>query len=637
MTGRGWAIRRWAACLAGMMSVALAGAQVPSEPAAPGPAEGAAAASAPAAAASAAGPAEPAPAGKLPRLVIDAPAELQTLLARYLDLARAIALPDAASVSDAEWSRLIAAAPAQAKSLVEPSGYFAAQASVRREPGPPPEVHLVLDPGPMARVGKLNLELQGDLQDAAERGDSNARALREMLITQWPLQAGQAFSNAAWGDAKNQVLSRLRAEGYAAASWTGTGAEVDPETLRVRLYLVVDSGPLFRAGEIKVEGLVFHDADRVRAIGGLAPGTPLTEARLMAYQDLLIKTGLFDQASVSLDSDPTQAAQATVLVRLRESPRFTSTLALGFSANTGPRASLEEVQRRLFGQPLTLRNKLLYGASEQSWDAELSTHPDADFRHWVLGLIDNRQTTDTDLVQSKRLRLGRSRDSHGLERLVFTETEHARECARTDGSNHDCANLNATSLNLHLTWRELDNAVLPTKGYSLLWQGGAGMASGSVTATGPYARLYGRATGYWPLGQSWYSEARLELGRVFARPGVQVPDSQRFRAGGDDSVRGYPYRTLAPLKANGSVTGGRMLFTGSVELARPISPNLPSVWWATFVDAGRAADDLADMKPALGYGLGLRWRSPVGPLRLDVARGQEVHRYRLHLSVGIAF
>jgi len=134
----------------------------------------------------------------------------------------------------------------------------------------------VLDPGPMARVGKLNLELQGDLQDAAERGDSNARALREMLITQWPLQAGQAFSNAAWGDAKNQVLSRLRAEGYAAASWTGTGAEVDPETLRVRLYLVVDSGPLYRAGEIKVEGLVFHDADRSASHG--LPG-PLDQDR----------------------------------------------------------------------------------------------------------------------------------------------------------------------------------------------------------------------------------------------------------------------------------------------------------------------------------------------------------------------
>jgi translocation and assembly module TamA len=200
-----------------------------------------------------------------------------------------------------------------------------------------------------------------------------------------------------------------------------------------------------------------------------------------------------------------------------------------------------------------------------------------------------------------------------------------------------CADLDATSLNLHLTWRNLDNAVLPTQGYTLQWQGGLGLASGSGTQNGGYARLYARATGYWPLGSSWYTQARLEGGRVLSAGDVQVPDSQRFRAGGDDSVRGYPYRTLAPLKSDGSVTGGRMMWTGSVEVAHPFTASLPSVWWAAFLDAGRAANTVQDLSPALGYGLGLRWRSPVGPLRVDLAWGQELRKLRLHLSVGIAF
>ena len=86
-----------------------------------------------------------------------------------------------------------------------------------------------------------------------------------------------------------------------------------------------------------------------------------------------------------------------------------------------------------------------------------------------------------------------------------------------------------------------------------------------------------------------------------------------------------------------ALLSGRVLLTGSAEVARPISAQYPSVWWAAFVDAGNAADNWRDMDPVLGYGLGLRWRSPVGPLRLDLAYGEAVRKARLHFSVGISF
>ena len=79
-----------------------------------------------------------------------------------------------------------------------------------------------------------------------------------------------------------------------------------------------------------------------------------------------------------------------------------------------------------------------------------------------------------------------------------------------------------------------------------------------------------------------------------------------------------------------------MLLTGSAELARPISARYPALWGAVFVDAGNAAQRWSDYKPVLGYGVGLRVRSPVGSLRLDIARGEELQRWRLHFSVGIA-
>ena len=115
-----------------------------------------------------------------------------------------------------------------------------------------------------------------------------------------------------------------------------------------------------------------------------------------------------------------------------------------------------------------------------------------------------------------------------------------------------------------------------------------------------------------------------------------VPESQKWRAGGDDSVRGYAYRTLGPL-VDGAVGSGTVLASGSLELARPVSAQMPSVWGALFVDAGNAADSFGQLKPEVGYGVGVRWRSPVGPLRLDVARAQKTGKARLHFSVGIAF
>jgi translocation and assembly module TamA len=115
-----------------------------------------------------------------------------------------------------------------------------------------------------------------------------------------------------------------------------------------------------------------------------------------------------------------------------------------------------------------------------------------------------------------------------------------------------------------------------------------------------------------------------------------VPDTQRFRAGGDDSVRGYEYRSLAPI-VGGVVTSGDVLFTASAEIARPITPRLPGVWGAVFIDAGRAADRWGDLDPAVGYGVGVRYRSPIGPLKIDLARGHETGNVRLHFTVGVTF
>jgi len=569
------------------------------------------------------------------RLDVQAPDELRKLLTNYLDLARFQSAPATEGINAAELDRLMRAAPAQAKELLETEGYFDAQVTVppvARE-GALPLVRVLVEPGPRTTVASFTLDAVGDVQKG------NATRELEILRGLWPLPVGQAFRQGAWTDAKNLALARLRADGYAAATWQRTSARVDAAASRAELELVVDSGPLFRIGTLRIEGLERYDENAVRQLTNFGAGDPYSEKLLLDFQERLQKLGLFEGASVELDADPTHADAATVIVRVKEQTQHVATVGIGYSANTGPRVSLEHTNRRPFGSQWIMHNKVELGPDRQAWEGELTSHPlDNLYRNLVSGSA-TRLLTDDQIQLGWNARLGRTQDTPRIERLYFGELTHARVDSAVLTSQADAA-----SINYHWVYRDIDNVLLPTRGLTTSLQGGLGYAKGSrsvlgdplVEARGPFARLYGRLTWYRPFGDAWYGTARIEAGHVFTRDVVGIPDTLLFRAGGDDSVRGYAYRTLAP-SVDGTATGGLSLFTTSLEIARPISPRYPAYWWAAFVDAGNAADSFKELKPALGYGVGLRWRSPVGPLRIDIAYGQQTHQVRTHLSVGIAF
>ena len=567
---------------------------------------------------------------------IQAPTDLKTRLERFLDLVRLGRVVSREDVDDTEWSRLIDATPAQVRSLLQTEGYFTPEIRLERVPattaGQPDLVRLIVEPGPRVRVGRVTIEAEGELESGAGRGDAHALATLEQIRKAWALPSGSEFRNAGWGDAKDAVLARLRAAGYATAVFSGTGAEVDVARQEVRIFVVVDSGPLFRFGKLRIEGLATHDEHTVGYLVGARRGAPVTESLLLDFQDRLQKSGLFDGVSVTLDVDPQHAAEAAVVARLQESPLQVYTFGLGFSANTRERASVEHLYRRVFGFAAQSRLKIELGRLRQAWDGEISSHPgEGLYRNLVGGAVE-RLVSDTDEVLSQRLRIGRAQDTTRLERLFFAELE--RSLRRTTAGDRNSAI--AGSLNFHGGWRDLDSIVLPSDGQTLSVQLGIGRSRGTDADSGTFGRAYGRLTVYRPLGRTWYGQARLELGRVFLGTRMVVPESQKWRAGGDDSVRGYAYRTLGPL-VDGAVGSGSLLATGSLELARPVSAQMPSVWGALFVDAGNAADSFGQLKPEVGYGVGVRWRSPVGPLRLDLARAQKTGKARLHFSVGIAF
>lgn len=566
---------------------------------------------------------------------IDAPGELKALLEKHLDLVRlgSMARDD---VDDTEWARLIDASPAQVRELLQTEGYFSPQVRIEREPGraagQPDRVKLHVQPGARARISRLTLEVEGALERGASAGEAHASSTLAAWRRAWELPEGAEFRNPVWSEAKAAALARLRAAGYATASWNGTTAVVDAEKNHVRLFLVVDSGPLFKLGRIDIEGLVAQDPETVRNLAFTRRGRPVTEALLLDFQERLQKSGLFDTVNVTLDPDPALADEARVNVRLRETPLQQWTFGVGFSANTGARASVQHLWKRVFGLPASSNVKIEVGEKRQAWDAEISGRPNEGlYRNLVGGQVE-RLLSDTDIVLQQSVRLGRTQDTTRLERLFYAGFD--RSSREILGGVRKSAI--AYSLNFHGGWRDLDSVLLPTDGEALQIQIGAGQASGTAADSGAFGRLYGRLVVYRPLGQRWYGQARLELGRVYLGANMVVPEQLKWRAGGDESVRGYGYRDLGPV-IDGAVGGGLTLFTSSVELARPFLDSMPSLWGAVFVDAGNAATSFNTLDPVYGYGVGVRWRSPVGPLRLDWAYGSETRKGRLHFSVGIAF
>ena len=186
-------------------------------------------------------------------------------------------------------------------------------------------------------------------------------------------------------------------------------------------------------------------------------------------------------------------------------------------------------------------------------------------------------------------------------------------------------------LTYNVTRRKLDNLLQPTRGYALNWQ--VGVAPLPLLTDEKFIRAYTRGVYYRPVGETGTLILRGEAGAVFSKDKEGVPSSFLFRAGGDQSVRGYGYQQLG-VREGDAIVGGRYLLTAGAEYQYWFRPP----WGvAVFYDAGNAADKFGDLSPKSGYGVGARWRSPVGPINVDVAYGHAVKKARLHFSLGFTF
>jgi translocation and assembly module TamA len=573
---------------------------------------------------------------------IEAPSEIRDLLERHLQLQRFRAVSD---LDDAELARLMVLAESDARQLLGTLGYFSPDVQISRSPAtdrPTPAkttttIRVTVVPGTATLTAQAELRFKGDI---ASSPDADAARQRDSINRDWRLPTGQPFTQDGWDAAKTQALRQLVARRYPAGSISYSLADIDPATHAAALTVELDSGPLYRLGELKVHGLERYDPVLVPRLARLNPGDIYDQRKLVEAQQRLAGSGYFDSAYVSVDPDSDPNA-APVTVQVREAMLQKVVLGIGLTTDTGPRASIEHTHNRVPGLDWRAVTKLQLDSKLPLAQTEWTSLPDADNWRWV-GLARVARMDDNELVTgAQTLRFGQVQVGERIDRSTYLQYDRATVSASGMASTLADARIgdgSALSLNYGWTGRYFNSLPFPSRGYGLGFDLGAGTTMG--TNRQPFVRAVGRWLGIAPLERGRIA-MRAEGGAVVVNQDGALPATQLFRTGGDTSVRGYGLRDIGIALPNGATGPGHYMAVASAEWQRPIlSKGLPTEWESTlFIDAGNVAESATDLSRhvAVGVGAGARWKSPIGPLQIDLAYGVKTQQFRLHVSVGFVF
>ena len=552
------------------------------------------------------------------RVQLTAPSDLTGMLESNLDIVRWSTRPD---VSEDQLRQLLKTAPQQVRDLLATEGYFSPAVESALEGEQQMWVaRLTVWPGEPTRVVSAELRITGAIDQDPQR----QQRLRQARAA-FGIQPGSVFRQAEWERAKQDAVHSLRRKRYAAARIVESRADVDPDAHTARLSVQIDSGPPFRFGTVTVTGLERYPPSIVTNLNPIRPGSPYDEDELLKFQRRLLASGYFASAVVSAGSDPAQANATPIRVSVVEGKARKLGLGMGYSTDRGLRAVAQYTDKNAFDR--ALRFSGLVQVDQVGQNAVAGLYLPRNAQGHVYGMeakynyqnIENLQTTDWSITGARTLTVEERESQQSLQFL----REHNQLADGT--SDHSRA------LYLAQTWRwnDFDDLVAPRRGGFVSLQAGGALQALLSDAT--FGRVHTKGTYLLPVRTFGTLVLRAEIGVVFAESGANIPSAYVFRTGGDNTVRGYAYESLG-VPEGGSIVGGRYLGVGSIEYIQWIRPDWGA---AVFVDAGNAVDDLQAFDVALGYGVGARWRSPIGTINLDVAYGQQVESWRLHFSAGV--
>lgn len=550
---------------------------------------------------------------------IDGVEAFSELLRNNLDVMRHAGDP---KVTDEELERLAAATPQQIRELLATEGYFSptlTSESAIENGKRVMRIHVT--PGRPVTVEAVDIRFAGNIAENPQQAERMER-LRRL----WNLQPGERFRQGDWDEAKNDLLRRLLNRDYPAARITESEARIDPEQRAAQLSVAVDSGPAFTFGELQVQGLNRYSRDMIDQLNPISPGERFSQAKLNELQSRLQDTGYFRSAFATIDIDPAHPVRVPIRVDLSENKRQQLAVGLGFSTDAGPRAQTRWLDRRFLGRDWRFESELRVDSRTQLIGSDLFFPPKPN--GWRPSLSARYEYTDIENAINDKIRTSARITSPDKADEKSWAISYLTDRQRLPGSVN---NRQALIASFNYTKRRLDNEFNPRRGYVAGAQFDAG-------PRGPFnesnlARAIVQGTWLLQPERRWQFILRGQVGEVFIARRQAVPEDLLFRAGGDQSVRGYAYNSLG-VTQNGAIVGGRVLALISAELIYRITPEWGA---AVFTDAGNANDSWNDFRFFHGSGVGARWRSPIGPVRIDLAYGHETRQPRLHFSVGYGF
>lgn len=518
--------------------------------------------------------------------------------------------------------RLARDAVPQAKEAAATQGFFSAEVEVTVDRATTPfTVRLVITPGAPTSIRDVAVAIEGPGRDSPQ-GEAALARIRD----EWLLPKGSTFRQETWTAAKQRAVNTLAASPYAAAKLTASQALVNPPEHAADLSVTLDSGPPFTIGRIEVRGLNRYTPELVESFANVKPGELHDGEMLDDYVRRLLASGYFASVQANIDTDVAQASAATVTLSVIEAPPRRLELGVGYSTDTEYRATASYSDMNVNGKGLQMYANLRYESLVQQADIRFVEPPKPGgwIDTWSVGAqrtdIENLVTRTAAATWRRRAIAERRTPAFGIGYFINDQTPQGMP---TESSH-------ALYVDGEYTWRNIDNLLDPGRGWMANVQVGWGVPGAS---TRQFGRVIAKTIAWWPITRDDDFITRAEAGAVLAPTSSGIPSVFLFRTGGDTTVRGYAYESLG-VNVGDAVVGGRYYALGSLEYNHWFTP---SIGGAVFVDAGDAKDQWKEFGPAVGYGVGGRLRTPIGPFRLDLAYGQQDHSVRVHFSVGLAF
>ena len=488
---------------------------------------------------------------------------------------------------------------------------------------------LIIELGRRTLVGSVDLQLTGAITEP--RFQERAAALR----AEWQLPVGAPFRSPQWETAKTQLLAAVQARDFAGARLVDSGASVNADEATAVLTVEIESGPAYTVGELQITGLERFDEKLVQRFNPLRVGEPYDRAKLIEFQQALEETPFFTSVLASLQLDPARPDNAPVRLQLREARTKRFSVGVGVASDTGARLEVSYRQTLTFGHPYELQTgaRIDQNGGLAFVDLRLPPKPNG-ARDAIGALIEDSDIEDLRVqrwgVGATRNRLRGARTARHIETRLSLNFEHEERKTPLEPP------IENDTLSTTYTWlrRDVDDIIHPRRGNVLELEGTVGTSGADLDKA--FVRGYGRIAQYFPVGPRDVLILRGEVGAVEVDTADVVPTRFLFRTGGSTTVRGYDFESLG-VERGGATVGGRALALASAEYVHWLARGSGNWGIAGFVDVGDAADSFRDLDPAVGVGVGVRWRTLAGPLAVDVAYGERERQFRLHFSVAIAF